>query len=104
MGSKRLCLPKDYLYATLDTIRTDFLVLPAKLTRRGNHNILVLPHDYHHRAHFETALKKIERLRLRKTLEFASNFADSFQYSQGFGDKKSLFHALLRMNDMLGAG
>lgn len=61
---KRLCLPKDYLYATLDTIRTDFLVLPAKLTRRGNRNILVLPHDYHYRAQFEAALKKIERLRL----------------------------------------
>ena len=61
---KRLCLPKEYLYATLDTIRTDFLVLPAKLTRRGNRNILVLPHDYHYRAQFEAALKKIERLRL----------------------------------------
>src|SRR6516225_3968503 len=72
-GFKRLCLPKDYLYATLDTIRTDFLVLAAKLTRRGNRNILVLPHDYHYRAQFETALQKIERLRFRKTLEFASN-------------------------------
>ena len=67
-GFKRLCLPKDYLYATLDTIRTDFLVLAAKLTRRGNRNILVLPHDYHYRAQFETALQKIERLRFRKTL------------------------------------
>lgn len=65
---KRLCLPKEYLYATLDTIRTDFLVLPAKLTRRENRNVLALPHDYHYRVQFETALKKIERLRLRKTL------------------------------------
>jgi hypothetical protein len=62
---KRLCLPKEYLYATLDTIRTDFLVLPAKLTRRENRNILVLPHDYHYRAQFEAALKKIERLHLQ---------------------------------------
>jgi hypothetical protein len=30
---KRLCLPKEYLYTTVDTIRTDFLVLPARLTR-----------------------------------------------------------------------
>ncbi|PYV22497.1 MAG: hypothetical protein DMG27_18050, partial [Acidobacteria bacterium] len=36
---KRLCLPKEYLYATLDTIRTDFLVLPAKLINRGGQNL-----------------------------------------------------------------
>jgi DDE family transposase len=62
---KRLCLPKDYLYATLDTIRTDFLVLPAKLTNRGGRNVLVLPHDYHYQEQFKAALKKVERLRLR---------------------------------------
>lgn len=61
---KRLCLPKEYLYATLDTIRTDFLVLPAKLTRQGSQNVLALPHDYHYRKHFETALRKIEKLRV----------------------------------------
>jgi hypothetical protein len=62
---KRLCLPREYLYATLDTIRTDFLVLPAKLTNQGGRNVLVLPHDYHYQKQFQTALKKIERLRLR---------------------------------------
>src|SRR5947208_3235302 len=61
---KRLCLPKEYLYATLDTIRTDFLVLPAKLIRQGNRNVLVLPRDYHHQAEFKAALRKIEKLRL----------------------------------------
>ena len=62
---KRLCLPKEYLYATLDTIRTDFLVLPAKLTNQGGQNVLVLPHDYHYQEQFRAALKKIEKLRLR---------------------------------------
>jgi len=62
---KRLCLPKDYLYATLDTIRTDFLVLPAKLTNQGGRNVLFLPHDYHYQEQFKVALKKIERLRFR---------------------------------------
>ncbi len=62
---KRLCLPKEYLYATLDTIRTDFLVLPAKLTRQGNRNVLVLPRDYHHQPEFKVALNKIEKVRLR---------------------------------------
>jgi Transposase DDE domain group 1 len=61
---KRLCLPKEYLYATLDTIRTDFLVLPAKLTKEGSKNVLVLPHDYHYQKEFTNALKTIDRLRL----------------------------------------
>jgi hypothetical protein len=45
---KRLCLPKEYLYVTLDTIRTDFLVLPAKSTNTGHRNVLQLPKDYHY--------------------------------------------------------
>jgi len=61
---KRLCLPKEYLHVTLDTIRTDFLVLPAKLTKEGSKNVLVLPHDYHHQKEFTNALKTIDRLRL----------------------------------------
>jgi hypothetical protein len=59
---KRLCLPREYLYATLDTIRTDFLVLPAKLTQEGSKNVLSLPHDYHYRELFEKAFQKIDEL------------------------------------------
>jgi hypothetical protein len=62
---KRLCLPREYLYATLDTIRTDFLVLPGKLTNQGGRNVLLLPHDYHYQKQFQAALRKIEQLRLR---------------------------------------
>jgi hypothetical protein len=61
---KRLCLPREYLYATLDTIRTDFLVLPAKLTKEGSKNVLVLPQDYHYQKEFTQALKTMDRLRL----------------------------------------
>jgi hypothetical protein len=61
---KRLCLPSEYLYATLDTIRTDFLMLPAKLTNVGGRNTLALPQDYHYREQFEAALKKIKKLRV----------------------------------------
>lgn len=61
---KRLCLPREYLYATLETIRTDFLVLPAKLTHTGHHNVLQLPKDYHHQEEFEGALRKISQLHL----------------------------------------
>ena len=60
---KRLCLPRDYLYATLDTLRTDFLVLPAKLVKRGSQNLLVLLRGYHYEAEFKAALKKTDKLR-----------------------------------------
>jgi hypothetical protein len=61
---KRLCLPSEYLYATLDTIRTNFLMLPAKLSKEGSQNVLTLPQDYHYREQFEAALMKIKKLRL----------------------------------------
>jgi hypothetical protein len=60
---KRLCLPPAYLYATLDSVRTDFLVLPATLRKAGSRNILALPQDYHYQKQFAAALKRIDRLR-----------------------------------------
>jgi hypothetical protein len=65
-------LPRGYLFATLDTIRTDFLVLPAKLVKRGSQNLLVLPQGLSPRsfisdelegAEFNAALRKIDKLR-----------------------------------------
>ena len=61
---KRLCLPPDYLTATLDTIRTDFIVLPARLVRESKRNVVKLPHDYHYQREFLDASRKIERLRI----------------------------------------
>jgi hypothetical protein len=63
---KRLCLPPAYLHATLETLRTDLLVVPARLVRRGGRNVLHLPRDYHHRALFEAAFRKVSKLRLGK--------------------------------------
>jgi len=60
---RRLCLPKEYLYTTLDTIRSDFLVLPARLTKDGSQNVLTLPQDYHYRMQFESALQRIDKLK-----------------------------------------
>jgi hypothetical protein len=65
---KRLCLPEQYLTATLDTIRTDFLVLPAKLIRRENRRTVRLPHDYHYQKEFLTANDRID------SLVFPNNF------------------------------
>jgi hypothetical protein len=61
---KRLCLPEAYFHATVETIRSDFLVLPGKLTCRGGRNVLQLPRDYHYRRVFLEAAKKVEKLRL----------------------------------------
>lgn len=60
---KRLCLPEEYLRATVETIRTEFLVLPGKLTKHGGRNVLQLPKDYHHRKIFLEAARKIEKMR-----------------------------------------
>lgn len=70
---KRLCLPKEYRWATLDTIRTDFLVLPARLVRKQGRNIVKLPHDYHYQKEFLRAFQKIESLRLPKIFHFCKS-------------------------------
>jgi hypothetical protein len=62
---KRLCLPPEYLHATLETLRTDLLVVPARLVRRSGHNVLHLPRDYRHRELFERAFQCARRIRLR---------------------------------------
>jgi len=61
---KRLCLPPQYRTATVETIRNEFLVLPAKLTKRGSRNVLQLPRDFHHRKFFLEAARRIQTLRL----------------------------------------
>lgn len=60
---KRLCLPPRYLHAMLETLRTDLLVVPARLVRRGGHTVLHLPRDYHHRQLFIAAFRKASHLR-----------------------------------------
>lgn len=67
---KRLCLPTEYWATTLDTIRTDFLVLPARLVRQHKKNIVKLPHDYHYRKEFLAAVVKIQKLRLPQNFRF----------------------------------
>jgi hypothetical protein len=67
---KRLCLPRDYLGATIDTIRTDFLVLPARLVREHKKNIVKLPHDYHYQKEFLAAAKNIQKLRIPENFRF----------------------------------
>lgn len=67
---RRLCLPPSYTTATLDRIRTDFLLLPAKLVRASKKNIVRLPHDYHHQREFLEAERAIAGLRLPPKFRF----------------------------------
>jgi hypothetical protein len=67
---KRLCLSKERLYQTLDTIRTDLLILPANLAKHGIENVVILPKDYHYRKEFLKASWNIRRLQLPKNFRF----------------------------------
>jgi len=74
---KRLCLPLEYLHATLETLRSDLLVVPARLTHRAGRNVLHLPQDYHQRKLFAEALQKIKRLKVHKHKK--TDFANDIQ-------------------------
>ena len=65
---RRLCLPPQYRAATVETVRNDFLVLPARLVSRAGHNVLQLPKDYFHRQAFVSAFRKASTVRLSKTI------------------------------------
>ena len=43
---RRICLPKKFQHATLQTLRDELLVLPARLIRAKHRNILKLPAEY----------------------------------------------------------
>jgi hypothetical protein len=64
---KRLCLRGSYTTATVETIRTDFLVVAGKLVRTKNHSLMKLPRDYPHREEFLCAARAIRALRLPNT-------------------------------------
>ena len=63
---KRLCLSERYATATVETIRTDLLVLPAKLVRIKRRSLIKLPKHYPHQEEFQRARKGIGALRLPK--------------------------------------
>jgi hypothetical protein len=63
---KRLCLPGHYAKTTIETVRSDFLMLPAKLVNSGRRNVLQLPKGYHYQREFLSAAKAVDKLRLRQ--------------------------------------
>lgn len=61
---KRLCLPQKFQNATLETIRTEFLVLPARLVKAKNRNVLKLPAEYVSKHTMDHIIQKIEKMKL----------------------------------------
>lgn len=61
---KRLCLPQKFQNATLETIRTELLVLPARLIKAKNRNVLKLPAEYISVRTLKHIMQKIERIKL----------------------------------------
>lgn len=67
---KRLCLPTAWAKTTVETVRADFLRLPARLVRQAQTNILQLPKGYHYEKEFLRAAKAAENLRLPQKNRF----------------------------------
>lgn len=59
---KKICLPPRFRNATLETIRTEFLVIPARLVKTGNRNTLKLPAEYISKQSLENIMQKIESM------------------------------------------
>lgn len=60
---KRICLPPRFRNATLETIRTEFLVIPARLVKTGNKNTLKIPAEYISKQSLENIFRKIESMK-----------------------------------------
>lgn len=59
---KMICLPPRFHNATLETIRTEFLVIPARLVKTGNKNTLKIPAEYIPEHFLENIIQKIENM------------------------------------------
>jgi hypothetical protein len=62
---KRLCFAEHHLGTTADTLRHQLIELPAKLTRTGGKNVLLLPKAYPHKHEFLKAVRQVEKLKKR---------------------------------------
>jgi len=61
---RRLCLSGSWQQARLRTIRREVFMLPARLLKVGNRNVLRLPDTYPHRKRFQHAASTIAKLRI----------------------------------------
>jgi hypothetical protein len=59
---RRLCLPTRFQTASVGTIREELLVLPARLVKRDNRNILRLAAQYVTQETIDQVIRKIDKL------------------------------------------
>lgn len=60
---RRTCLPQKFQRATLQTLQTELLALPARLVKSGSKNILKLPAEYISKQELDRIMRKIERMK-----------------------------------------
>ncbi|OIO75514.1 MAG: hypothetical protein AUJ85_02820 [Elusimicrobia bacterium CG1_02_37_114] len=60
---KWLCLPDDYRYKTLQTIREQLLCVQARLTKTGHKNKLGFPASYFYKDLYNQAMKNINKMK-----------------------------------------
>lgn len=60
---KWLCLPENYHHATLHTIREQLLLVPARLIKTDNKNILSYPSSYQYKDLLNDAIRNIKKLK-----------------------------------------
>ena len=65
---KRLCLPKAYSAATVETVRRDFLALPGRLANQAHRHVLHLPREYPWQEELLAIARAIQKLRLHKKI------------------------------------
>lgn len=63
---KRLCFAEHLLGKTTDTLRHQFIELPAKLSCSAGKNVLLLPRAYPHQAAFLNAMRQVNKLKKRR--------------------------------------
>ena len=63
-GFRTLCLGGSWQHARWRTIRREVFMLPARLLKVGNRNVLRLPDTYPHRKRFQRAVSTIAKLRI----------------------------------------
>jgi len=61
---KRLCLPEEFHPMTLQTLRTQLLLVPGELVNTAHRPTLKLPKNLLHKEAFEFALRRIHRLQM----------------------------------------
>ena len=69
-GARKICLKPERWADTLDSIRTDLLVLPARFITEEHKKTILLPHDHHYQKEFLAAWAKIQKLRISKKFRF----------------------------------